>query len=100
MILYRAMCEKEFQDTMKHKSLSWNSRFKWFGTKEFVESRVRDGKFNNSQFIHDRYSHLIQIEIPDESMKFFFECGHREFMLDRRKANSVKILNLQEKTQQ
>lgn len=92
--LYRAMCDEEFQDTMKHKSLSWNSKFKWFGTLEFVESRVRDGKFNNSKFVPDRYKNLLEFEVEEESLKHFSKCGNREFMLSVRKAPLVKIVSI------
>lgn len=96
MILFRAMCEQEFLDTMKTNSLSWNSRFKWFGTEDFVKSRVRDGSFNNSKFVGDRYSRLVQFEFDEKSVQHFTKCGHREFMLDRRKVPMVKILSIVE----
>ncbi|MDD5151279.1 MAG: hypothetical protein PHC28_12535 [Flavobacterium sp.] len=91
MIVYRAMCEEEFQDTIKSNSLSWKGRFKWFGTKEFIEERVTDGKFNNSRFVHDRYCRIIIFEISDESLIYFSKVGHRELMLDRRKSPLIQI---------
>lgn len=92
MILYRAMCNDEFQDMIKFNSLSWNSKFKWFGTKEFVTSRVLDGKFNNSKFVPDRYKNIVEIIFDDESMKHFRKCGNNEFMLERKLVPMVKIL--------
>ena len=71
MILYRAMCEKEFLDTLRYGAFSWNSRFKWFGTRDFVESRVMDGKFNNCRFVSGRYDHLLAFDFSDESMGLF-----------------------------
>jgi hypothetical protein len=90
------MCEKEFSDMVKFGSLSWISRFKWFGTEEFVKTRVQDGHFNNSKFVGDRYNRLVRFEISDESVKHFTKCGHREFMLDRRKAPMIKIESMKE----
>ena len=93
MILYRAMCQEELEDMKKFNSLAWNSKFKWFGTEEFVNSRVRDNKFNNSKFVADRYKNLVKFIIDDNSAIHFSKCGNREFMLNIRKANSVKIIN-------
>jgi len=94
--LFRAMCEKEFFETIKFKSLSWNSRFKWFGTKEFVTSRVQGGKFNNSKFVGDRYSRLVKFEIDDSCLSVFIKCGRSEFMVDRRKAPLVRFSSIEE----
>ena len=85
------MCEKEFQDTVKSGRLSWNSRFKWFGTEEFVKTRVQDGKFNNSRFVPDRYKHIVEFEVEEESLKHFSKCGNHELMLSVRKVPLVKM---------
>ena len=90
MIVYRAMCPAEFQDMMKLQRLSWNSKFKWFGTDEFVQQRVQDGKFNNSKFVPDRYKHPVKFEI-ESGLEHFSKCGNRELMLSCRKAPLVKI---------
>ncbi len=92
MILYRAMCDIEFQDMQKFNSLSWNSKFKWFGTKEFVNKRVLDGKFNNSKFVAARYTKVIKIKFSQDSLQHFRKCGNNEFMLERKKVPLVKIL--------
>ncbi|MFA6199298.1 MAG: hypothetical protein WC679_02665 [Bacteroidales bacterium] len=91
MIVYRAMCEAEFNETMNTKQLSWLSRFKWFGTLDFIKQRVTDGKFNNSTFIKDRYCKIIKFEIDDSSLCHFKKVGYRELMLDRRKTPLIKI---------
>lgn len=93
MILYRAMCEKEFQDMCNFNSLSWNSKFKWFGTEEFVFSRVIDGKFNNSRFVQDRYFFIVKFVFSDDSLQYFTKCGHKEHMLNVRKCPMVKLLS-------
>lgn len=91
MRVFRAMCDAEAEDMLKFGGLSWNSKFKWFGTDDFVNSRVRDGKFNNSKFVQDRYSRLFEFEVDDSSLIHFSKCGHRELMLGVRKAPMVKI---------
>jgi hypothetical protein len=91
MKIYRAMCKNEYEDTIKG-NLSWNSRFKWFGTFEFITERVKDNKFNNSKFVKDRYKYLLEFEIEEKMLKLFNRCGHREYMLDRRKANNFKFI--------
>lgn len=89
MILFRAMCQEEFNRVSVHSPINWKSRFKWFGTKEFVFNRVLDGEFNNSKY-KDKYSCLCVYEIVS-GIEHFSKCGYREFMLDRRKANNVKL---------
>ena len=99
MKIYRAMCDAEANEMLSFGGkLSWNSRFKWFGTKEFVDSRVTDGKFNNSKFVEGRYGRIFEFEVSDDSIVHFSKCGHREFMLDRRKAPLVKIVGIKELT--
>ena len=88
MKLFRAMCQEEFQD-MSNNTLSWNSRFKWFSPDiNFIQNRVRDGKFNNSNFCNDRYAILVAIDIDNTEP---FKKSNFEWMLDRRSANQVKI---------
>ena len=93
MKLFRAMCNEELRDMKAINKLSWNSKFKWFGTEDFVKSRVLDGKFNNSNFVNDRYSNLIEIDFDDASLKHFSKCGYNEFMLNIRKVPLVKIIS-------
>lgn len=90
MILYRAMCPSEFEQVSERHPLAWKSKFKWFGTKEFVDNRVRDGKFNNSKFVANRYKHIVIYEVLS-GIEYFSKCGHNEFMLNCRKAPLVKI---------
>jgi len=90
MILYRAMCKEEYENS---NPLSWipGKKFKWFGTEEFVSSRVQDGNFNNSKFAKGRYDHLVKYSIKDEYLQHFDKCGHREYMLSVRKSPLVKM---------
>lgn len=96
MKLYRAMCEKEFQDTTRHNMLSWNSKYKWFGTKEFVFGRVKDGTFNNSKFVVGRYKHVVEFDFDPDSLEHLSNCGNNEFMLNVRKSPLVKIKTILE----
>lgn len=83
------MCKEEFQNTTDNR-FSWNSRFKWFSSdKDFIVNRVKDGKFNNSRFIADRYSILVEIGVED--FAHFNQLNRQELMLDRRRANQIKI---------
>lgn len=93
--LYRAMNNKEADETLHFNSLSWNKRFKWFGTWEFVTTRVQDGEFNNSKFV-DRYNRLLEFEVLTSNLDKFNKCGYREYMLDRRKASQVRITSIKE----
>lgn len=97
--LYRAMCPAEAEETLKSKSPSWNSRFKWYSRdRDWIESRVRDGKFNNSKFVADRYSVVIEHQIREEDLMKFSKVGAKELMLDRRRANSVKFIEVKRET--
>jgi len=90
MKLYRAMCNQEADETLRFNSLAWNSKKKWFGTYDFVTLRVKDGKFNNSQFKSDRYCRLLEFDIQSQ-FDIFDKCGYNEFMLDIRKAHNLKF---------
>lgn len=84
------MSEVELNDMIKFQSLSWNSKFKWFGTYDFVTNRVQDRKFNNSRFKQDKYSNLVEFEFDDSSTPYFDKVGNKEWMLSRKKAPMVK----------
>ena len=74
---------------MGSNTLSWNSRFKWFSPDiNFIQNRVRDGKFNNSKFCQNRYSILVEFDVENVEP---FKKSNFEWMLDRRVANQVKI---------
>ena len=90
MILYRAMCDEEYENISNRTPLSWNSKNKWFGTKEFVLNRVRDGSFNNSKFVSDRYKHIVQYEV-ESGHEHLINCGKNEYMLNVRKSPLVRI---------
>ena len=86
------MCDEEMQHTLRYKKLAYISGYKWFGTFDFVTSRVQDGKFNNSRFVKTRYANLLEFEF--DTVNHFEKVGYREYMLSRRKANLVKILDI------
>ena len=89
MIVFRAMSIEEADKVTANCPLSWRSKFKWFGTEEFVQTRVLDGKFNNSKY-KDKYQVLCKYEIIN-GIEHFSKCGNRELMLSIRKANNVNI---------
>jgi len=89
MIVFRAMSLEEANKVTINTPLSWKSKFKWFGTEDFVQTRVLDGKFNNSKY-KNKYQVLCKYEIID-GIEHFSKCGNREFMLSIRKANNVNI---------
>ena len=89
MIVFRAMSVEEDARVSATNHLAWKSKFKWFGTEDFVRQRVLDGKFNNSKF-KNKYTVLCKYEIVD-GIEHFSKCGNREFMLNIRKANNVQI---------
>ena len=62
MIVFRAMSIEEASKVTINNPLSWKSKFKWFGTEDFVQTRVLDGKFNNSKY-KNKYQVLCKYEI-------------------------------------
>lgn len=96
MILYRAMCEKEAKDTLKHRYPAFVRRWKWFShDANFVTGRVQDGCFGNSDVKPGRYSHLVRFEIPDDDCRWFTR-GQVEWALDRRVSHQVHWINVEE----
>lgn len=91
MIVYRAMSESEFNETMKSGKADFNiKRFKWFSPSlEFIQSRVRDGKFNNSKFAVSRYTHIIAFDA--DVTKADWHIGN-EIQFDRRKNPKISVI--------
>ena len=87
--VFRAMCKEEAEGVNDHPPIVWRTRYKWFGTEDFVKNRVLDGKFNNSKYVN-KYSVLCEYEIIS-GIEHFTKCGYREMMLDRRNANNVNL---------
>lgn len=87
------MCKEEYDNS---NPLSWipGKKFKWFGTKEFVTSRVQDGNFNNSNQAKGRYDYLVKYRVSNDDLQHFSKCGHREYMLSVRKSPLVKLKKL------
>lgn len=91
------MCTAELERTLSNNSFDFTQgRFKWFTPNLEYQSRVRDGSFNNSNIKTERYEHLVEFEIDDSKRRWFSKIGHRELMLDRRKANQVSIHSVKE----
>ena len=95
MILYRAMCQEEWNSMSNGKRLDWISSSKWFGTEDFVKSRVKDGKFNNSRFSKDRYKILVKFDFDEKTVDKLIRCGYNEYMLKRHLAPLVKINSIE-----
>lgn len=98
IIIYRAMSSEEARDTLTSKQAAFVKRFKWFSPDlNWIKSRVKDGKFNNSKFKQDRYDVILAFTLPKENFdKYFMQINNsKEYMLDLRKSNSVKWLKVE-----
>ena len=94
MKLYRAMSEQEFNNVTNDRPFAWKSKFKWFSpNKEFVLNRVRDGKFNNSNFDKGRYTHLVEYLVED-NLKRLQTVSTHEIMLARKDEPLIKVLGI------
>lgn len=90
MIVYRVMCKEEYDSYLLGDNV-FIHRYKWFTpSKEFLK-RITDGKFNNSNFKKDRYTHGIVFSLPYKQLKYFKKVSEREFMLDRRDTQNVTM---------
>ena len=94
MKLYRAMSEQEFNNVTNDRPFAWKGKFKWFSpNKEFVLNRVRDGKFNNSNFDNRRYTHLVEYLVED-NLKVLQTVSTYEVMLARKDEPLIKVLGI------
>ena len=88
-LLYRAMCKEEFDSTMKEGSAVFYKRFKWFTPNiDFLLSRVRDGKFNNSHIEKNRYDYIVCFEADISKARVL---NSNEIQFDRRRNPSIKV---------
>lgn len=88
------MSEQEFNNVTNDRPFAWKSKFKWFSpNKEFVLNRVRDGKFNNSNFDNRRYTHLVEYLVED-NLKVLQTVSTYEVMLARKEEPLLKVLNV------
>lgn len=88
------MSKEEAEKTVRDKEIQFIRRFKWFAPSlTFVKNRVRDGKFNNSKFATERYTHLLKFTFRDTDDVHFIK-NTDEWMLDVRKTPLVKLLSV------
>ncbi len=88
MIIYRAMCEEEYLNTLKKGAPDFLKRKKWFTPNKDFLNRVLDGKFNNSSF-KDKYTHLVVFEVSNIECCDWFNS--KEIQIDRRSLVTFKI---------
>ena len=90
MKLYRMMSKKEFDSVSSTSPFSWRSKCKWFtDNKDFILSRVTDGKFNNSKFKKDRYTHLVEYTVEDIGV--LVRVSNNELMLRIKDEPKLKV---------
>ena len=94
MELYRLMSKLEFDSVSEDRPFSWNSNFKWFSpNKDFILNRVKDGKFNNSNFDNKRYTHLVEYTINDYR-NVLKVVSNYEIMLARKDEPLITVLQV------
>lgn len=89
IILHRLMCEKEFNSVSESNPFAWHKRCKWFTDNQDFLKRVKDGKFNNSSIVTNRYEYLVEYVV--ESLDKFIRVSNNELMLYRHNSQMVKI---------
>ena len=94
MKLYRLMSEKEFNSISPDRPFSWKGKFKWFSpNKDFILNRVKDGKFNNSNFDNMRYTHLAEYVVEDDRNVLKIVSNY-EIMLARKDEPLLTVLQV------
>lgn len=93
--LYRAMNEVEKSKTLFYQSLQFNrNREKCFSPNlNWITTRVQNGKFNNSNFVIDRYRYLLEFCFEDESIAAF-RCCNNEWKTNIRKLPLIKLVSV------
>lgn len=92
MKIYRAMGTDELNKTIHLGRPDFLKRFKWFSPNlQWIHTRVRDGKFNNSKFKQDRYEHICEFEWDGNNMDFI---STNEIQFDRRKNPTIKLVKV------
>ena len=90
MKIYRAMCDEEFIKTVEFSKPHFIRRFKWFSHNlDWVNSRVRDGNFNNSKFKTEKYKRLCEFDYIGESHDFM---SKNEIQFDVRRNPNIKFI--------
>lgn len=88
------MSKEEFDNVTHDRPFSWNSKFKWFSpNKDFILNRVKDGKFNNSNFDNKRYTHLVEYVINDYRNVLKIVSNY-EIMLARKDEPLITVLQV------
>lgn len=93
MIIYRAMSEEEFQQTVRYGKPDWSmKKCKWFSPNlDFVMERVRDGKFNNSNHCPERYTRIIEFDA--DISKSDWNNG-KEIQFNVRRNPKIKVIKV------
>jgi hypothetical protein len=89
------MCEDEFNRTIKFSKPDFTlKRFKYFTTNtDFLFNRVKDGNFNNSKFVKDRYRFVVSFIMSDNELSKV-RINKNEIEMDRRKNITCKVLDI------
>ncbi len=74
---------EEFEKTKLYGAANFSKRCKWFSPDlNFIITRVKDGKFNNSSFLKDRYQYICSFEWDGLNADWY---NTKEIQFDRRK---------------
>lgn len=84
------MCKEEFEQTVYFGRASFLRKTKWFSSNlDWIKIRVQDGKFNNSAFAKDRYTHICQFEADISKADW---VSTNEIQFSSRRNPSIKFL--------
>jgi len=96
--IYRAMSNEEADETLARQSPHFfrESRFKWFGTEEYVFQTVMDGRFNGSRKDPSKYGRVLRFEVL--SGEEWMWRKRDEFRLDIRHIGRVGFGRIDDET--
>lgn len=95
--IYRAMCDKEADITLRRGYPQYQSTNKWFSEDlEHIKNRVQDGQFNKAGFKKRMYARILEFIIPVEHLSKFKISGINELMLNKNNEKTISWINVRE----
>lgn len=92
MIIYRAMCQEEFEKTILYNKPHFIKRYKWFSPDlNFILGRVKDGNFNNSLYNKHKYEFICSFEWDGLNSDW---KNNTEIQFDRRKNPKLMLVDI------
>jgi hypothetical protein len=92
MIIFRAMCEKEFLLTVEYNKPIFVKKYKWFSENlQWIKERVCGGNFNDSDVIKNRYIYIVYFFV--NNLEKFIKLNSNELMIKENYKKTIIPIN-------